>query len=72
MYSFTVEHHPQNPNLTAPYTVALIDLDEDVRMMANVVGCDPEEVRVGMRVRITWEELSDGRNLPQFEPTAGD
>jgi uncharacterized protein len=71
VYSYTVEHHPQNPNLTAPYTIALIDLDEDVRMMSNVVGCDPQDVRIGMRVSITWEELSDGRNLPQFEPVTG-
>jgi len=68
VHTYTVEHHPQNPNLTAPYTIALIDLDEDVRMMSNVVGCPPEDVRVGMRVGITWEELSDGRNLPLFEP----
>jgi len=68
VYTFTVEYNPQNPNLTPPYTIALIDLDEGVRMMSNVVGCPPEEVRVGMRVKVTWETLSDGRNLPQFEP----
>jgi uncharacterized protein len=69
IHTYTVEHHPQNPNLTAPYTIALIDLDEGVRMMSNVIGCRSEAVQVGMKVRITWEELSDGRNLPQFEPT---
>jgi uncharacterized OB-fold protein len=68
IYTYTVEHHPQNPNLTAPYAIALIDLDEGVRMMSNVVGCPSEAVQVGMKVRITWEVLSDGRNLPQFEP----
>jgi hypothetical protein len=68
VYTYTVEHNPQNPGLTGPYTIALIDLDEGVRMMSNVVGCPPEDVRVGMRVAIAWEELSDGRNLPQFEP----
>jgi uncharacterized OB-fold protein len=36
--------------------------------MTNVVGCPPDEVAVGMPVQVTWEELSDGRNLPQFEP----
>jgi uncharacterized OB-fold protein len=68
VHTYTVEHNPQNPNLTAPYTIALIDLDDGVRMMSNVVGCPPDEVRVGMRVAVTWEELSDGRNLPLFEP----
>ena len=68
VYTFTVEYNPQNPNLTPPYTIALIDLDEGVRMMSNLVGCPPQQIRVGMRVRISWERLSDGRHLPQFEP----
>jgi uncharacterized OB-fold protein len=72
VYTFTVEHHPQNPSLTAPYTIALIDLDEGVRMMSNVVGCPADEVEVGMPVVIAWEELSDGRNLPQFTPVRED
>lgn len=51
-----------------PYVVALVDLDEGVRLMTNVVGCPPAEVEVGMRVRVAWEDLSDGRALPVFEP----
>jgi len=68
VYSYTVEHRPQNPNLTAPYTVALIDLDEGVRLMSNLINCPPEDAEVGMPVTIAWEELSDGRHLPMFEP----
>jgi uncharacterized OB-fold protein len=59
------------PAFTAgPYTVALIELAEGVRVMSNVTGCPPDEVTVGMPVTLTWEALSDGRNLPQFEPAA--
>jgi uncharacterized OB-fold protein len=47
--------------------VALIDLAEGVRIMSNVVGCPPDQVAVGMAVRVGWHPLSDGRNLPQFE-----
>jgi hypothetical protein len=36
--------------------------------MSNVVNCDPLTVQVGDAVTLTWEELSDGRHLPQFEP----
>jgi uncharacterized OB-fold protein len=54
--------------LEAPYVVALIDLDEGVRLLSNVVGCPPERVAVGDRVRVTWEPLSDGRGLPLFQP----
>jgi uncharacterized OB-fold protein len=51
-----------------PYAVALVDLDEGVRMLTNVVGIEAEEVRVGMDVAVTWEPMSDGRNLPVFAP----
>ena len=70
VYAFLVEHRP---NLTGvfgdePYVVALVELDEGPRLMTNVIGCPTASVSVGMRVRVTWEPLSDGRNLPQFEP----
>ncbi|MCG8589185.1 MAG: Zn-ribbon domain-containing OB-fold protein [Proteobacteria bacterium] len=73
VYAATVEHRPQNPGMAAmaPYVVALIDLEEGVRMMSNVVGCDPESVTIGMPVSLTWEPLSDGRHLPLFEPSKG-
>jgi uncharacterized protein len=70
VYAVSV-HHLAGPGRTAedlPYAVALIDLDEGVRMMSNVVDTDPEAVRVGDAVRIAWKPLSDGRNLPQFSP----
>lgn len=51
-----------------PYVVALVDLDEGVRLMTNIVGCPTDQVEVGMRVRLGWEGLSDGRALPVFEP----
>ncbi len=58
-----------------PYAVVLVDLDapsgsEDhrVRLMSSTTGIDPADVQVGMRVRLAWEELSDGRHLWLFEP----
>ena len=63
VYSVVVEHRADEP-----YTVALVDLPEGVRMLTNVVGCAADEVRVGMRVHVTWEALDDGRHLPLFEP----
>jgi uncharacterized OB-fold protein len=70
VYAVTVENRPQNPGMAAmaPYAIALIDLDEGVRMLSNVVGCAADDVVVGMRVEVTWEPLSDGRQLPLFMP----
>jgi hypothetical protein len=70
LYSFTVEHKPQISVLgsVGPYVIALVDLDEGVRMMSNVVHCPVEALVTGMALRVTWELLSDGRHLPLFEP----
>jgi uncharacterized OB-fold protein len=52
----------------APYAVALVDLEEGVRVLSNVVDCAPDDVSVGLAVAVTWEPLDDGRNLPLFRP----
>jgi uncharacterized protein len=70
VYAVSVMHKPgpgRDP-ADGPYAVALVDLPEGVRIMTNVVGCDPDDVTPGMAVRVAWHELSDGRKLPMFEP----
>lgn len=69
VYAVSIHHRPGVAEMKArvPYAVALVDLDEGVRLLTNIVGCDPESVQVGQRVSVTWEELSDGRRLPVFE-----
>jgi uncharacterized OB-fold protein len=63
VYSVVVEHRADEP-----FAVALVDLPEGVRMLTNVVGLPAVDVTVGMPVKVTWEALEDGRNLPLFEP----
>jgi hypothetical protein len=74
VHAMTVEHKPEATGTTfsggQPYVVALVDLREGVRIMTNVVGCVPEAVHIGMAVTVTWEPLSDGRQLPLFTPAA--
>lgn len=68
VYSFTVVHRsPATVDQPAPYVVALIDLDEGVRMMSNVVDCLVDDVTVGMRVRV-WFADRRGRTVPVFVP----
>ncbi|MGH9229070.1 MAG: Zn-ribbon domain-containing OB-fold protein, partial [Acidimicrobiales bacterium] len=52
VHACTVEHRPRQPVLDPPYVVALVELDEGVRLMTNVVGCPPDRVAVGDRVRV--------------------
>ncbi len=67
VYSFALYRRTYHPAIPEPYVVALIELDEGPRLISNVVGCAPEEVRVDMRVRVRFEDV-DGFTLPRFEP----
>jgi uncharacterized protein len=71
VYAVSVQHAPQipMPAYEAPYAVAVVELEEGVRMLSTIVGTDPESVTVGQAVTVAWEPLSDGRNLPLFQPT---
>ena len=78
VYAISVQHRPGNPTMAdrVPYAVALVEVDagdgvRTVRVMSNVVDCEPSDVAVGMPVTMTWEELSDGRHLPLFTPVGG-
>lgn len=51
-----------------PYVVAIIELDEGVRLMSNVVGCRPEEVCCDMEVEVVFEKATDTITLAKFRP----
>ena len=57
-----------------PYVIGIIELVEQERLVlvANVVGVAPEDVRIGMPLRVTFERLTDEIALPQFTPDEGD
>jgi uncharacterized OB-fold protein len=68
VYSYTVMRRAPLKEFAAlvPYVVALIDLDEGPRMLANVVGANALEVRIGSRVRVTYEKRGESVTIPQF------
>jgi uncharacterized OB-fold protein len=69
VYSHTTVYRAPTAAFKAdvPYVIALVDVDEGFRMMVNVLGCDPAEVRIGTRVRIVFREAGGGIRLPQAE-----
>ncbi|MEN8184978.1 MAG: OB-fold domain-containing protein [Myxococcota bacterium] len=71
VYSYTVLHHPKVPGYEYPLAVALVELEEGTRIVANVVGCDPEALEVGMKVECRIEPVDGGRKLPFFHPAQG-
>lgn len=68
LYSFTTMH-VAGPGFEdrVPYLVGLVELDEGVRIIANLVGVGVGEATIGMPVRVTWEPLGD-TNYYAFEP----
>ncbi len=66
IYSYTVAHRAFGEFAgQAPFTVALVDLDEGVRMMTRIVDAGPGQVRIGARVRMTVDRVGDA-DLPCF------
>jgi uncharacterized OB-fold protein len=74
VYSFTVVRHPlaRMLNEVVPYASGIIELDgtqgAGARMIANIVECDVDALRIGDRVEIVWEHLSDDMSVFRFRP----
>jgi len=70
VYSFTVTHQNHAPGFRnrLPYVLAVVELDEGVRMMTTIGGCDPVEVRIGMPVTVEFDDVTDEITLPVFRP----
>ena len=74
IYSYTVVRHPLRKVLAeaVPYVSAIVELDgtqgAGARIMANVIDCDPEKVRIGDRVSVVFEKVSETYAVPRFHP----
>lgn len=70
VYAFTIVYQSAHPAFQqeAPYVFAVIQLDEGVRMVSNVIGIPPDQVKVDMPVRATFQEASPDWTLVKFEP----
>ena len=68
--TFTINHHPWIPGFDPPYVIAIVELEEQrgLRLMTNLVGVAPDDVRIDLPVRVVFEPCEDGIHLPLFEP----
>jgi len=58
--SFTVVHEPKrNFELQIPYIMAIIGMDEGPKITAQVVDCQPADVRIGCRVRAVFRKIGE-------------
>jgi len=70
VYSFNVMHQVYHPGFAAevPYAVVLVKLAEGPKLISNLVGIAPADIRIGMPVRVVFEPLNDEITLPKFAP----
>lgn len=69
IYSYTVIHYPEIPPFEYPNAVVLVDLDEGVRIAAQLTGSAPDDIEIGQRVTARIVEVQDNLSLPIFEVT---
>ena len=68
VYSFVVMHHPPFPGFEYPLIVGVIELEEGTRLVTNIVGVDPKDVKIDMPVKLSIEYVDDELQLPLFRP----
>ena len=66
VFSFVVHHAPQVPGRTLPFVIALVELEEGVRMLGELRGIDPAKVEIGMDVRATYIDFPAGESGPAW------
>jgi uncharacterized OB-fold protein len=67
VYSYTILHHPRSSRFEYPLVVALIELDEGIRLVSNLVGEAARAPQIGAAVRVTFEATDRDYKVPVFE-----
>jgi uncharacterized OB-fold protein/acyl dehydratase len=70
VYSYVVNHHPKVPAFEYPLPIALVELEEGTRLVADLVGIEPAEIEIGLPVTVEWVDHDPDLTLPVFRPAA--
>jgi len=70
LYTYAVFHQVYHKGFEkdVPYVTAIVELNEGPRLLTNMVGCRPDELRCDMPVEVAWEDIPGGFSLPKFKP----
>ncbi|HCG91595.1 MAG TPA: hypothetical protein DEZ08_07140 [Dehalococcoidia bacterium] len=70
VWTYTVTYQNRTPGFAedVPYVLALVELEEGVKMFTNIIACDPKEVRIGMEVEVTFVKANNFITIPYFQP----
>ncbi|MBV1919036.1 MAG: OB-fold domain-containing protein [Pseudomonadales bacterium] len=68
IYTYTVMHYPEIPPFDYPNDIALIELEEGVRIATQLTDIKPDDIKIGMDVEMVLTEVQDDMTLPLFGP----
>ncbi len=70
VWTYTVTYQNRTPGFAemVPYVLALVELEEGVRMFTNIVDCNPRDVHIGMAVEVTFQTATPQITIPYFKP----
>lgn len=68
IYSYAVAHHPPIPPFDYPNAIVLVELEEGTRLVSNLVGVDPDALRIGEPVQVEFTRVDEELVLPLFRP----
>lgn len=73
IYTYAVIHRAYRPEFAddLPYVTAIIELEEGVRMLSNIIECDPARLACDMDVELVWDDITGEFSLPKFKPLVG-
>jgi hypothetical protein len=72
LHSYVINHRPA-PGFEAPYSIAIVELEEGPRLMSNIVGTPqtPEALELDMALEVEFQAVSNDISLPVFRPATG-
>lgn len=69
IYSWSTVWRPQTPEFVVPYVAVIVEMDEGWHILSNLIGCEHDVAKVGLRVTVEFHETAGGTALPYFRPT---
>ena len=74
LYTHVISYRPFLPGFQhdLPLIIAQAQLDEapEVKIMCNLLECNEDEVKIGMPLKMTWQDITEDRALPQWVPAS--
>ena len=69
VYTYIVAVQPFHPAFSGdvPYAVAIVELEEGVRMVSNIMDCGPDDIYIGMPVEVVYDDVAEEVTLPKFK-----